>query len=208
VRTHTLVDTYRCYTLWTLARQAARRGLELAGDAEPPSILEVGVWQGGTSAVLAAAVSKETKAAGEAAAVGRLVLADTFTGVVKAGSHDPYYKGGEHANTSEELVRGVVAPYFSGEIEVLSGVFPEDTGDRISSDRFSLVHIDVDVYQSARDAYEWALPRTVPGGAIVFDDYAFYGCEGVTHFVNEIFYEAGHTVVHSLSGQAILVVHG
>ena len=27
-------------------------------------------------------------------------LCDTFKGVVKAGSHDTAYKGGEHANTS------------------------------------------------------------------------------------------------------------
>ena len=33
----------------------------------------------------------------------------------------------------------------------------------------ALCHIDVDVYQSARDTVEWVEPRLTSGGAIVFD---------------------------------------
>src|SRR5262249_13055074 len=44
VKRHTLVDLYRCWELWTLAAQSAKR---------PGAILEIGVWRGGTGALLA-----------------------------------------------------------------------------------------------------------------------------------------------------------
>jgi O-methyltransferase len=49
------------------------------------SILEVGVWRGGTGAILA----KGAEANGK-----RVFLADTFEGAVKAGSKDTPYIGG------------------------------------------------------------------------------------------------------------------
>jgi len=42
-------------------------------------------------------------------------------------------------------------------IRTVPGVFPTDTGKEISNRRFSLVHIDVDVYKSAKACFEWAL---------------------------------------------------
>src|SRR5256885_2113779 len=48
-RTHTLVDIYRCYELWSLAKQTE----DVEGD-----LLEVGVWRGGTGAIIAEAVKK------------------------------------------------------------------------------------------------------------------------------------------------------
>src|SRR5450631_2109306 len=65
---NTLVDVYRCYELWTLARQL---------EHVEGNILEVGVWRGGTGALISAAV----KAFGSK----KVYLADTFKGVVKAG---------------------------------------------------------------------------------------------------------------------------
>src|SRR5690349_3423118 len=50
VQQHTLVDIYRCYELWTLARQIAH---------VPGVVLEVGVWRGGTGAILAEAVREQ-----------------------------------------------------------------------------------------------------------------------------------------------------
>lgn len=41
----------------------------------------------------------------------------------------------------------------------------------------------VDVYQSAKDIVEWAMPRLTRGGVVVFDDYGFRNCEGVTTLV-------------------------
>ena len=88
-------------------------------------------------------------------------LADTFEGVANAGGEDPWYRGGEHADTSADIVRDL-ADRLGVDVTLLEGMFPEDTGD---DDRrtahFRLVHIDVDVYESAKRTFEWAWPRLV-----------------------------------------------
>ncbi len=192
VREHTMVDVYRLWTLWTLAGQVPM------GD-----LLEIGSWRGGSGTTIARAIGRRADGA-----PGQLYLADTFAGVVKAGERDTYYTGGEHANTSPEIVRELLRNAGVEGVELLVGIFPDDSGHAIDQKRLSLCHIDVDVYQSARDCFEWAWPRMVSGGVVVFDDYGFYGCEGVTTYVEEI---AGTiadgapiVVVPSLSGQAIV----
>ena len=82
----TLVDIYRAYELYQLVRES--RGI--AGD-----VLEVGVWRGGTGAVLGAAANRWRPDA-------KIWLCDTFQGVVKTGLFDASYKGGEHADAARE----------------------------------------------------------------------------------------------------------
>ncbi len=89
-------------------------------------------------------------------------------------------------------------------VQLLVGMFPEDTGNVIYSRSFRMCHIDVDTYQSAKDTYHWVWPKLVAGGAIIFDDYGFWGCEGVTKFVNEVAQSSDSLFVHNLTGQAIL----
>lgn len=192
VQTHTMVDVYRLWTLWTITRQLP-----------PGDLLEIGSWRGGSGTVIARAA--QSTVADEPRAV---FLADTFAGVVKAGERDTYYKGGEHANTAPAIVEELLSSAGVAGVKLLVGMFPEETGTAVEERRFALCHIDVDVYQSAADCFAWAWPRMVAGGVIVFDDYGFYGCEGVTAFVEEI---AGTTrdggrivVIPSLSGQAIV----
>ncbi len=199
IRQHTLVDIYRCYELWQLGHQLAGLG---------GSFLEVGVWRGGTGCLLArAAISGFSAPARSSAWSGRgatVYLADTFTGVVKAGPDDTVYTGGEHADTSEQTVRDLAAGLGLENIHILRGVFPDDTAEAIR-EQLALVHCDVDVYSSARAVAEWALPRLLAGGVIVFDDYGFSGCEGVTKLVNELRGREGLRFVHNLNGHALLV---
>ena len=191
VTAHTKLDIYRCYALWRYAAQTAA----LQGD-----LLEVGVWRGGSAAVLAAAlrhfgVTDKT-----------VYLADTFHGVVKAGPRDDYYKGGEHADTSAETVRELFARLKIDRYQLLCGVFPDQTGHQIpSGTSFSFCHVDVDVYQSARDTCDWVWPRLTAGGMVVYDDYGFYGCEGVTAAGNEEFAKPDRIVTHNLNGQCVVV---
>lgn len=185
VQQHTLVDIYRCYELWTLARQIV--------DV-PGVVLEVGVWRGGTGAILAEAVRKQ---------VGRKVfLADTFKGVIKAGSRDTQYKGGEHADTSEEVVRSLLCSVGSTNTTILNGAFPEATHRAIDGP-IAFLHCDVDVYDSTRDIVEWCLPRLSPGAIMVFDDYGFFGCDGVTAYCDELRESKAFRFVHNLNGHAV-----
>ncbi len=189
VQEHTKVDDARCYLLW----QAALQCTSIPGD-----FLEVGVWRGGTGALLCDAAARLDDDR-------HVYLADTFRGVVKAGPKDDYYKGGEHADTSRETVEELLEELDTGNYTVLEGVFPEETGHAVPEGRIALCHVDVDVYQSARDVTEWVWPRMPVGGVIVYDDYGFYGCEGVTALGTEEIERRDRLFLHNLSGQAFLI---
>ena len=189
IRDHTLVDHLRCHELWRLVEQIAH----LPGD-----IIEVGVWRGGTGCLMA----RRAQMLGSPA---RIVLCDTFTGVVKAGAKDGAYRGGEHADTSLDTVRSLAADMGLTNIETLTGIFPEETGARVADRRFSLCHIDVDVYQSGLDVLEWVWPRMPVGGIVVYDDYGFATCDGITRLVNERYVQRGAVTLHNLNGHAVAI---
>jgi O-methyltransferase len=191
IQPNTLVDIYRCWELWTLAGQVSKR--------EKGGILEVGVWRGGTGALMA-------KSALLAGSQEPVYLCDTFEGVVKAGSRDTDYKGGEHSDTSQRVVEDLLRTLDITNARILKGIFPDQTAHLIDPGaRFRLCHIDVDVYQSAKDVMAWIWDRMVPGGIVVYDDYGFRACEGIAKYVNEQAAETDRLVLHNLNGHAIVV---
>ena len=187
---YTLVDVYRCYELFDLVKRLEK----IEGD-----ILEIGVWRGGTSAVMATALKSIDSAKS-------LYLCDTFSGVVKAGEFDLRYTGGEHSDTSDQLVNELLVSLQLENFTLLKGMFPEETGSAIENKTFSLCHIDVDVYQSGVDIVEWVYPKLSEGGAIVFDDYGFRGCSGITYLVNTLKEDIDKWLfIYNLNGHAILI---
>jgi O-methyltransferase len=189
VRRNTLVDVWRCYELWSLLGELR---------AVPGAILEVGVWRGGTGALMAA----------RAAGLGledKVYLCDTWTGVAKSSEVDIYYRDGRHDDASPEIVEGLVDRLGLKSVELLQGVFPEDTGDQIPASTFRLCHCDVDVYESAKGVLDWVWPRLATGGAVVFDDYGFPACPGVTKLVDEQRMHDDRLVLHNLNGHGLIV---
>ena len=148
---HTFVDQYKCYELWEQLGQLR----EVDGD-----ILEVGVWRGGTGVLMA----RRAQQLGLDAVAH---LCDTFEGVAHAGEADPWYRGGEHADTSAATVQDL-ADRVGVEVDVRTGIFPDDTAAGLDGIRLRLVHIDVDVHESARLTLAWAWPRLSPGGVVIW----------------------------------------
>lgn len=147
----------RAYLLYELA---------LALGPLPGEVAECGVYTGGSAHLLALAL--------EAAAPGTsLHLFDSFEGMPEAA--DPvrdYHSPGDFSDTSETSVRRRLAAFASPQFHVgfMPGTFEEVAG----VDAYSLVHVDVDIYDSVRACCEWFWPRLTPGGTMVFDDYGFY----------------------------------
>lgn len=124
IRKHTLVDRTRCHSLYRLCQQAKK----IKGD-----VLEVGVWRGGTGAILADCLKD------------RLVyLADTFRGVVKSSDWE-HYDNAAHSDTSVSTVTDLFSSLGLSNYSILEGIFPEETSCAVMDTTFSLVHIDVDV---------------------------------------------------------------
>ncbi len=190
IKDYTLVDFYRCYELFDFVKRIEN----IEGD-----IIEIGVWRGGTSATMAAALQLVSSKKS-------IFLCDTYSGVVKAGDFDIRYKGGEHSDTSDQLVKDLLSSLQLENYHLLKGIFPEETGSAVENNTFSLCHIDVDVYQSAVDIIAWIYPKLSKGGALVFDDYGFRGCNGITYLVNELRMEVDKWLyIYNLNGHAILI---
>lgn len=191
IKDHTLVDIYRCYELWQLTQ-------EVLAINDTASFLEVGVWKGGTAGIVGRKLALLNSNI-------PFYLADTFSGVVKASEKDEFYKGGEHADTTTEIVEKLMSETGSN-YKILTGIFPNDTAAKISADeKFGFCHIDVDVYQSAKDIVDWIWDRLITGGMIVFDDYGFHTCTGVTRYVNEQRNKSDRAVIYNLNGHAIII---
>jgi O-methyltransferase len=186
---NTLVDIYRMHELWTLVAETAKVG----GD-----IVEVGVWRGGSGCLMA----RKDQLLGTGSTVW---LCDTFKGVVKAGDADSGYKGGEHSDTDTSIVAKLASDLGLANTKMLTGIFPNETGAQMTGKRVRLLHIDVDVYQSAKDCVAFVWPLMPAGAAVVFDDYGFPGCEGVTRCVDELRARPDIHYFHNLNGHAVLI---
>lgn len=194
IESRTMLDIDRGWELWSLARQSAKPEC---------SMLEVGCRKGGSGAIIAKASQS------------MVYLADTFTGVAKAGKFDPYYKGGEHKSSVSDVLETMeIAEVRAGRVKILEGIFPEATEDMIPGKTiFSMVHIDVDTYESAKGVLEWlgyggwpGTGRCCEGCVIVFDDYGFDRTCGVTKFVNEIKDGESIRFVYNSNGQGVVIV--
>lgn len=190
IQKNTLVDKLRCYELWTLVAQSCKLS---DGD-----ILEVGVWRGGTGALIAKQLSMNSYE-------NKVFLCDTFQGVVKATEYDTFYKGGEHNDTDMQYVKELLNSLELKNVEILTGIFPDDTGRYLENKSFRFCHIDVDVYLSAKHIIDWIWEKLLPGGIIVYDDYGFESCPGITKHVEEQILLEDRIILHNLNGHAIII---
>ena len=189
IKYNTFLDIYKLYELWKIVEQVKDKN---------GHILEVGAWRGGSACLIA----KKCKIEG---LNNKIFIADTFKGLVKISSKDSTYTGGEHADTSVEVVKNLTKKMKLDNTIILKGIFPEDTGKKIENLKFKLCHIDVDVYQSGKDVFNWVWERMVIGGVVVFDDYGGLLTNGISKLVDDEYVKKDRIVIHNLNGHALMV---
>jgi len=187
----TTIDKYRLYELWQLVSETTKI---------PGALIEIGVWRGGSGALI-------RKKADLCGIKDTIYLCDTFEGIVKTDSEkDPYFQDGLLNNTSVKIVDNLIHKRLKlKNVEILEGTFPDETKELLKDDLFRFCHIDVDVYQSARDIVDWIWNKMSKGGIIVYDDYGFEGCIGITKFVEEERNKPDRIVIHNLNGHAVVI---
>lgn len=183
IRGYTVVSKMNCFMLYQFSKQVAA----LSGD-----VAEVGVYKGGTSRLLA----KTTEA------TNRVVHSfDTFSGLPQPDPGKDLHHEGQF-NVSLENVKTYLSDCKN--VRLYPGFFP-DTADGISKLLFSLVHIDVDIYQSVMDSCIFFYPRLEKSGIMVFDDYGFLSCPGAKMAVDEFFDDKPEVPCYLYGGQAIVI---
>lgn len=164
MKSRTVVSIDRLFMLY----QFANHTLAVKGD-----IAEVGVYKGGTAKLF----TQITKGTGK-----KIHLFDTFEGMPTAETHTAF--GSERSiftDTSMEAVRDFVN---DGRAELHQGIFPA-TAAGLEGERFSLVYLDADLYESTKDGLQFFWPKMSPGGVIVVDDYGSKHWFGIKEAVQE-----------------------
>lgn len=180
----TPVTIPRCYFLYQAARQTA----SLAGD-----IAEVGVYRGGTARILTETSRPFAKS---------VHLFDTFEGMPAVDRAKDIHREGDFSDTSVDSVKKQLGKLDNYVIH--QGIFPA-TADAVETERFSLVHIDVDIYKSVLDCCEFFYPRVTGAGLLVFDDYGSESCPGAKLAVDEFFRDKPETPMYLPTGQCLVV---
>jgi O-methyltransferase len=184
---YTLVSPDRCYLLISLARYASY----LPGD-----FAECGVWNGGTALLLARVLKNVPDK--------RLYLFDSFQGLPKVNKEkDEWFFEGQYSAKSIEGVKLLLSDFHSI-IELRSGWMPE-TFRGLEDRRYAFAHLDVDLYQSNLDCCTYFYPRMVPGGVLLFDEYAFAAARGEKDAVDEFFADKPESPITLPTGQAVIL---
>lgn len=116
---------------------------------------ELGVYRGLTSSFL------HRQAPGR-----RLYLFDTFAGFPEENLE--VNKDARFRNTSSEVVAKRIGDLTNVIFRV--GCFPESAAG-LEHERFALIMLDFDLYQSAIDSFRFFYPRLVPGGYFFLHDF-------------------------------------
>ena len=164
----TLLNFDRLYVFW----QAIRNVAELGGAAA-----EIGSFKGG-SAYFIASVFREIMGKEQCVHVF-----DTFEGHPdRITEADSYHEIGMFSDTSYEDVKDYLSEFTA--VRIYKGEFTKSV-QSLEDHKYSLVHIDVDIYQTTLDCLRYFTPRLVAGGVFVIDDYFSEKCPGVRQAVAE-----------------------
>ncbi|HEX8770075.1 MAG TPA: TylF/MycF/NovP-related O-methyltransferase, partial [Acidimicrobiales bacterium] len=172
---------------WFL-RELARSSRDVAGE-----IAECGSLRGASGYFIADATSGTAK---------QLHLFDSWEGLPRPSDADgTHWKAGDLTSGEAECL-ATLAP-FGERVVTHRGWIPERFGD-VEHLRFSLVHIDVDLYEPHRDAVQFFWPRLSEDGLMIFDDYGSSFCPGARRAIDEFFAPLGLDVIGAPTGQGFL----
>ena len=180
---NTMIDICRGYMLYQFLKNTSH----LKGETA-----EVGVWRGGTGQLMAEVLPHK-----------KVYLFDTFEGLpaISPEFDKHFHSQGQFNEASYENVKSLFNS--NRNVEVIKGVFPQSIrSGGVFPESYCFVHVDVDLYQPARDCCEFFYERLVPGGVMIFDDYGFGTCPGVTRAVDEFFHDK-HGHFYLPSGQFV-----
>lgn len=175
--------------LWMLA-QLSRLVRNVPGDTA-----ECGVYRGASSFL----ICKENQAS---PLEKTHYVFDSFEGLSGPVERDgDHWSEGDLACGIDEVKRNLSdfpnVKYFKGWIPER---FPE-----VSKCQFSLVHIDVDLYQPTQDSFEFFYERVSPGGIIVCDDYGFSACPGAAEAIDSYLATKPEKMLALCSGGGFMV---
>ncbi len=109
---------------------------------------------------------------------------DSFEGLPQGGAMDKFHTvKGEFALGEDELQK-LYETFIHKNVVICKGFSPE-VFNQVTVNSFSFVHVDVDLYQSVKDALDFFWPRLIRTGIMIFDDYGFNTTPGAKQAIDE-----------------------
>lgn len=138
----------------------------------PGEVAECGVYKGGSARLIATAFPDK-----------KIYLFDSYDGFEKDDSIGVGFPKGFFSDVTLDSVK----EYLDDRPNCLffKGWLPESA--KGIDDRFCLIHMDMDHYDSTIQCLNFFWPKIVPGGAIIFDDWEDTCCPGVKKAITEFF---------------------
>lgn len=157
-------------------------------------IAEVGVYGGGSASIIKKYKSKNK----------RLYLFDTFEGLKDVKDIDGNYLKNNFFAFDYEIVCNLFSK--DKEITIVKGYFPESATDEVINTKFSLVHIDVDTYESTLNSLKFFYPRLTEGGIIVVHDvFKNDQVMGVNVAISDFLSDKEEKIIDVNTSQGILI---
>jgi O-methyltransferase len=178
-----LLTGNEAFLLYSLAR--AQRGLDGA-------MAELGVYEGSSAQIICEA--KEDRP---------IYLFDTFAGLPEPSESETRLLRRGQYSASFRAVQNLLGDYTN--VHFRPGLFPQSAAGS-GGVRFSLVHLDSDLYSSTLAGLEFFYPRMVPGGIIIAHDYSIL--PGVSRAFAEFLGDERESVIELPTTQAMVVARG
>jgi len=189
IKDYTVVTEDRCYILYRFCQHC----LHLEGD-----FAECGVYKGGTAFMIASTL-KDNSTRNK-----QLHLFDTFTGMPAIANEDASgYKEGDFGDVSLSAIKDYLQMF---PFVIFHPGFIPQTFEGVKDGKFAFVHIDVDLYQTAKDCCNFFYDRIAKGGVMIFDDYGeprFKFAE--KQAVDEFFRDKPENPISLRTGQCIVI---
>jgi hypothetical protein len=203
VRPYTMTSHERLFSLIQAVRYVAAARI-------PGSLVECGVWRGGSMMAAALTLLECSDAKRE------VYLFDTFEGMSTPTEHDVAIDGKAAATLLKSPrssdpesawcyatlpdVQAALARtrYPAGQVHFVQGKV-EDTLPARAPQSIALLRLDTDWYESTRHELEHLYPRLSPGGVLIIDDYGhwagcrkavdeYFGSRGIPLLLNRVDY--------------------
>lgn len=129
---------------------------------------------------------------------------DSFQGLSAPSERERSFWSAGDLAVSDASARALLEPM--GAV-VLKGWIPEVFA-QARIERLVFAHVDVDIHDPTLASFEYFYDLVVPGGVLVCDDYGFTPCAGAKEAVDSFMADRPESVIHSPTGQGIVIKRG